>query len=182
MASAFTHAFVGTVIGKVFKEGRKMPWRFWVGLAVCAAFPDIDVIGFWFGVPLDSPWGHRGFTHSIFFALILAWVAVEVLFRNEKRFSKAWWVLLSCFFIVTVSHGMLDACTDGGHGIAFFWPFENTRYFFPWRPIAVSPLSVGRFWGERAIRIIESEFLWVWLPTMILYFLFRLFRHGWRTK
>lgn len=174
MASAFTHAFVGTVIGKVFKENQKMPWRFWAGLVVCAAFPDVDVIGYWYGVPLDSPWGHRGFTHSIFFALVMAWVAVELLFRNEKRFSRSWWVLCLCFFIVSVSHGMLDACTDGGHGIAFFWPFSNNRYFFPWRPIAVSPLSVGRFWGERAILILESELLWVWLPTLLMYAVWRM--------
>jgi inner membrane protein len=176
MASAFTHAFVGTVIGKAFKAGRKMPARFWVGLAVCAAFPDVDVIGYWFGVPLDSPWGHRGFTHSILFAGVLAWVGIELLFRKEKRFSKSWWVLLVCFFIACVSHGMLDACTDGGHGITFFWPFDNTRYFFPFRPIAVSPLGISRFYGERGVRIIESELLWVWLPTILIYFIWRLGR------
>jgi inner membrane protein len=147
-----------------------------VGLAVCAAFPDVDVIGYKFGVPLDSPWGHRGFTHSIFFALVLAWIVVELLFHREKRFSGPWWVLMTCFFLATVSHGMLDACTDGGHGIAFFWPFSDARYFFPWRPIAVSPLSVTRFWGERALRIIGSELLWVWLPVSISYLFLRLVR------
>jgi inner membrane protein len=28
------------------------------------------------------------------------------------------------------SHGVLDALTNGGHGIAFFSPFLNERYFF----------------------------------------------------
>jgi inner membrane protein len=177
VASAFTHAFVGTFIGKAFKEGRKMPFRFWAGLAVCSAFPDIDVLGYWAGVPLDSLWGHRGFTHSIFFAGVMAWVAMEVLFQKEKRFSRPWWLLWICFFCVSVSHGMLDACTNGGHGIAFFWPFSDTRYFFPWRPIVVSPLSVGRFWGERAIHILASEFLWVWLPTIFLYSLWKMTGH-----
>jgi inner membrane protein len=176
MASAFTHAFVGTVIGKVFKEGQKMPWRFWVGLAVCSALPDIDVIGYWSGVPLNSPWGHRGFTHSVLFAAITAAAAVVLLFWNVKHFSKPWWGLWFCFFIAIASHGFLDAFTNGGMGITFFWPFNNTRYFFPWRPIAVSPLGVGRFWGERAIRIIESELLWVWLPTTLIYIGWRLVR------
>src|ERR1700723_1745619 len=98
MASAFTHAFVGTVIGKAIKEGQKMPLRFWFGLVFCAAFPDIDVVGYELGISLDSVYGHRGFTHSILFALLLGWLAVEILFKNEKRFSKGWWVLLVCFF------------------------------------------------------------------------------------
>lgn len=32
--------------------------------------------------------------------------------------------------------------TDGGLGVAFFSPFDNKRYFLPWRPIRVSPISV----------------------------------------
>ena len=176
MPSAFTHAFVGTVIGKLFKDREKPPLRFWVAIAACAALPDIDVIGYKLGVPLDSPWGHRGFTHSILFAAIVAWVAVELLFCYEKRFSKVWWGYGACLFIATASHGFLDAFTNGGHGITFFWPFDDTRYFFPWRPIVVSPLSVSRFWGDRAIRIIESELLWVWLPTAILYLIWTVVR------
>ena len=43
------------------------------------------------------------------------------------------------------SHGVLDALTDGGPGVAFLAPFDDTRYFFPWRPIRVSPLWRGFF-------------------------------------
>lgn len=169
MASAFTHAFVGTIIGKVLKDGQKMPARFWVGLAVCAALPDADVLAFRLGIPYDSPWGHRGFTHSLFFAALLAWPALEILRLGAKRFSRPWWVIWACFFLATASHGFLDAMTNGGMGIAFFWPFSNARYFLPWRPILVSPIGVTRFWGQRAVLILESEFLWVWLPTILLY-------------
>lgn len=51
-------------------------------------------------------------------------------------------------FLSISSHGFLDAATDGGLGIAFFRPFSNYRYFFPWNPIVVSPLSVGRFFYQ----------------------------------
>ena len=169
MASAFTHAFFGTVIGRVFKEDRKMPWRFWVGLAVCSALPDVDVLAFRWGIPYDSPWGHRGFTHSLFFAAVLGWLALEVLGLGARRFSKEWWVLWTCFFLATASHGLLDAMTNGGMGIAFFWPFSDTRYFLPWRPIVVSPVTIPGFFKPRAFLILESEFLWVWLPTVLLY-------------
>jgi inner membrane protein len=36
--------------------------------AVCAALPDIDVIGFRFGIDYGALLGHRGFTHSLAFA------------------------------------------------------------------------------------------------------------------
>lgn len=176
MASAFTHAFVGTIIGKAIKEDEKMPWRFWVGLALCSALPDVDVVAFPLGIPYDSPWGHRGFTHSIFFAAITAAATVTFLFWSIKHFSKPWRALWLCFFLATASHGFLDAFTNGGMGIAFFWPFSDARYFFPWRPILVSPVTVGGFFHERAFPILKSELLWVWFPTIILYILFKLFR------
>jgi hypothetical protein len=40
-------------------------------------------------------------------------------------------MLIAHFSFVTASHGMLDAMTDGGLGVAFFAPFDNARYFFP---------------------------------------------------
>lgn len=176
MASAFTHAFVGAVLGKAVQGGKKMPARFWSALAVCAALPDLDVVGMALGVPYASPFGHRGFTHSLLFAALLAWLLLELLVLQATRFSREWWVLWLCLFLSTASHGFLDAFTNGGLGIAFFWPFDDTRYFFPWRPVQVSPLGVGRFWGERAFRIIGSEFLWIWLPTIGFYLLSSLWR------
>jgi inner membrane protein len=71
-------------------------------------------------------------------------------------------------FLATASHGILDAMTDGGSGIALFAPFDDTRYFFPWQPIRVSPISLERFLSERGLRVLQSEMLWVWLPVTAL--------------
>jgi inner membrane protein len=46
---------------------------------------------------------------------------------------------------VKASHGILDAMTDGGLGVAFFSPFDDTRCFFPFRPIKVSPIGLSFF-------------------------------------
>jgi inner membrane protein len=46
---------------------------------------------------------------------------------------------------VITSHPLLDTLTNGGLGIALFWPFDHTRYFAPWRPIPVSPIGLGFF-------------------------------------
>ena len=71
------------------------------------------------------------------------------------------------FTTCTISHGVLDALTTGGLGVAFFSPFDNLRYFFPWRPIKVSPIGVGRFFGERGIRVILSELIWIGIPSFL---------------
>ncbi|MBL0051352.1 MAG: metal-dependent hydrolase [Bacteroidetes bacterium] len=50
--------------------------------------PDADVVGFQFGVSYNSMFGHRGFTHSIFFAAILAMV-VKVIFFYSQSFTTS---------------------------------------------------------------------------------------------
>ena len=75
-----------------------------------------------------------------------------------------WWLLIAHFFLVTASHGVLDAMTDGGLGIAFFAPFDNSRYFLPWRPVMVSPIGVAPFFSHYGLDVLISEFVWIWLP------------------
>jgi inner membrane protein len=147
MASAFTHAFFAAAMGKVY-AARPFPARFWLLAMLCAVLPDADVISFAFGVPYGSMFGLRGVTHSLAFALALAFVVF--------------------FFLATASHGALDAMTDGGLGVAFFAPFSGARYFFPFRPIVVSPIGVGSFFSAWGLAVIESELLWVWLPASLV--------------
>jgi inner membrane protein len=71
-------------------------------------------------------------------------------------------------FLATASHGVLDAMTNGGLGVAFFSPFDNRRYFLPWRPVRVSPIAVTRFFTPRGLAILQSELLWIWLPAILL--------------
>jgi inner membrane protein len=122
--------------------------------------PDLDVIGFRFGIRYGDFWGHRGFTHSLLFAVLLAGAVTTLGFRQNipglSRFA-AW----TYFFLATASHGFLDAMTDGGLGVAFFAPFDNRRYFFPWRPIRVSPIGFGRFFTARSLDVLRSEMLWI---------------------
>jgi inner membrane protein len=133
---------------------------------VCSVIPDLDVIGFRFGVPYGDFWGHRGFTHSLVFAALLAGAVIATGFRRGA--PNLGRLPLFCYlFLATASHGVLDAMTNGGLGVAFFSPLENSRYFFPWRPIRVSPIGVGRFFSQRGYLILQSELLWIWLPAGI---------------
>src|SRR5258708_33227849 len=125
----------------------RIPKSVWVAGEVCSVLPDLDVIGFRFGVHYGDFWGHRGFTHSLVFAALIASAALVLVFRDSVpkigRFP-----LFLYLFLATASHGLLDAMTNGGLGVAFFSPFNNHRYFLPWRPIRVSPIAVTRFFSR----------------------------------
>ena len=166
MPTIFTHGFAAAALGKLFDSGRP-PLRFWILAVLCAMLPDADVIGYSFGVARGSVWSHRGFTHSLLFALLVGVVVAFAAFRElPKKWSRAW--LIVFFFLATASHGVLDALTDGGSGVAFFAPFSGRRFFFPFRPIEVSPIGVGRFLSARGVEVVLSELLWVWLPLGLL--------------
>jgi inner membrane protein len=165
MPTIFTHAIFATSLGKAFAS-EPLPMRFWLLTAVCAMLPDVDVIGFVIGVNYGSMFGHRGITHSIAFALLVG-LAVSVWgFRNTKLGLSSG-VVFFYFALVTFSHPLLDALTNGGLGVALFAPFDATRFFFPWRPIAASPLGAG-FFSSRGLTVLITEAEWVWLPSLLI--------------
>lgn len=65
------------------------------------------------------------------------------------------------------SHGLLDAMTNGGGGVAFFAPFNNERYFLPFRPIEVSTLNIAHFFQGQGVGVLKSELIYIW-PVAIL--------------
>jgi inner membrane protein len=164
MASAFSHAAVGLALGTAFwRPGT--PARYWVLGAAIAALPDVDSLGFRFGIAYGDVLGHRGLTHSLAFAALLAAAVTIAAFPSESAPVSRGQLWLY-FFLATASHGVLDALTNGGLGVAFFAPFHDARYFFPVTPIEVSPISVRAFFTARGARVLASELIWIWLPTI----------------
>jgi inner membrane protein len=51
---------------------------------------------------------------------------------------------------------------------SLFAPFDNTRYFLPWRPIVVSPIGVGAFFSRWGLEVLASESVWVGIPAVVL--------------
>ncbi|HWI36828.1 MAG TPA: metal-dependent hydrolase [Burkholderiales bacterium] len=154
MPTIITHALVPAAIAVGLGQ-RVIPARLAAAGAIAAMVPDVDVLGLKLGIPHGSDFGHRGFTHSLAFAAALAFA------------GGSWrgWLFL---FLAVTSHGMLDAFTNGGAGIEFFWPFSDQRHFAPWRPIEVSPLGIRGFFSARGVEVLKSEVIWVWLPTLAL--------------
>jgi len=174
LASAFGHAFAAYAIGSGFKKESDL-WKFNLLGIFCAVIPDADVISFRFGVSYGDFWGHRGFTHSICFAIFLA-VLISTLFYFKDFLKPVFWKYVLFFSICSISHGLLDMMTDGGMGVALFSPIDNTRYFLPWRPIEVSPMSASRFFSSRGLDILKSEFIWIGIPCVVYMLIIKSFR------
>ncbi len=163
MASAFGHVAVAYAMGKTV-DTTWISTRFWVFSVFCCVLPDADVLGLLVGIPYEHVLGHRGITHSIAFAVLVGLVVPCFLVPHSSFWSKHYGVLAIYFGLVTMSHGLLDALTDGGLGIAFFAPFDATRYFFPWRPITVSPIGLTQFFSSWGLGVLLSELIWLGIP------------------
>lgn len=166
MPTFFSHAIAGAALGTVFNVPTRPP-RYWLAGALCSVLPDADIVAFWAGVPWGHVLAHRGLTHSLAFAVVLAVAVTGAAFRGrawDGRRATVWLFL----FLATASHGVLDAMTDGGPGVAFFAPFDDNRYFLPWQPIPVSPIGLRRFFSERGLAVLEGEAAWVWVPAGLL--------------
>jgi inner membrane protein len=103
---------------------------------------------------------------------------VGVLFRGIETFSRQGCFYLIFFFLLSASHGILDAFTNGGLGIALLAPFNHARYFFPWNPIMVSPIGIHGFLSRWGWMVIKSELLWVWVPSFLVIVLAWMIRIG----
>jgi len=162
MPSAFGHVLVPLSL-RAGLGGARMNWRLTAFCAVSAVLPDLDVVGFVFRVPYGSVWGHRGASHSLVSALL--WALVSLAFAKGLQAKRL--TIFVVVWISTTSHTLLDAFTNGGKGVALFWPFSAERFFFPYRPILVSPIGAG-FFSERGLQVMGSEICWVGLPSLAL--------------
>lgn len=124
---SLTHIALGACIGEAFFEkgfGKKaMLWG-----ALAQSIPDIDFItALWMTTP-ENLLAHRGFTHSIFFALLvvplLAFIATKIHRTRKIPFQK--WLLF--FAIEIFIHLFIDGFNN--YGIGWLEPFSHTRFSF----------------------------------------------------
>ncbi|MGN7767672.1 metal-dependent hydrolase [Stenotrophomonas sp. 22692] len=192
MPSIITHAAVPLALWCAADRDRIPAWLLAAGV-VAAMLPDADVLAFALHIPYADAFGHRGASHSLLFACVLAALAAVWAFFGSGRpwsaphssGSRRPWSAVSrqprlaptqrgptlastvqaavFVFICAASHPLLDAMTSGGLGVALAWPWSEQRFFAPWRPIRVSPFA-PQFFSARGIATLLSELRWVWLP------------------
>ena len=124
MPLPIAHAFVGASV--VVASRSKITIHDWKALAFAgsiAIFPDFDFLLTWF-VDGDQSW-HRGFTHSIAFAIIVAVLAAFLAGGSFLRNSMVYGAAI-------LSHSVADVLTTTSSqgGVELFWPFWNERMRF----------------------------------------------------
>ncbi len=166
MPTVFSHIAVPVAAAIGLGARRISPWALAAGMLAVVA-PDFDGIAFKLGIAYGGMSGHRGFTHTLVFALLLGLAGLALAPRwNMPRWAGYAWIALC-----TLSHPLLDMMTNGGAGIALLWPLDREHHFFAWRPIEVSPISLRRFLSWRGVQVILSELQFVWVPLLCAAFL-----------
>lgn len=161
----FTHAIAGAAIASALAPRRYVRATIIVA-AAAAMLPDADIIGHSFGIDYHDVFGHRGSTHSLLFAALVGIGAALLLWRLRR--TEPTWRVAACLFVAIASHGALDALTNARLGVAFFAPFDVTRYRFGFTPIPAAPLHASVLLTDRGARVLASEALWVLIPAAVL--------------
>ena len=119
---SLTQIILGASVGEAVL-GKKVGNKAILWGAIAGTLPDLDVLLRYFTDEISSTQMHRGFSHSIVFAVLIApllgWIAKKIHFKLKEVSFKDWTKL---FFWTTVTHPLLDAHTTWG--TQFFWPFN----------------------------------------------------------
>lgn len=141
---SLTQATLGAVIGETLL-GRKIGNKGAVIGAIIATIPDLDVVLLPLYSAIERISVHRGFSHSILFsfigAFLIAFVLSKIKWTKFISYSKLW--LFSWLALFT--HIVLDAFTT--YGTQLLLPFSNYRVSFDniniVDPIYTIPLLTG---------------------------------------
>lgn len=173
------HIAVGLAAARLYRRTAEptssLVFRFFA-FSAASLLPDADVIAFGLGIPYEAPFGHRGASHSIVFALLSGLVAGLIAARGTTR-ARGLRVGLFIGAIIA-THGPLDALTDGGEGVALLWPFSTQRFFFPWRPLPVAPIGIN-FLSRAGLAVAKVEII-AFAPLFLFGLWPRRFRRGGR--
>lgn len=124
---SLTHIALGACMGEAF-AGRTVGKKAMIWGIVAQSIPDIDFLAALWLPMADNLLAHRGFTHSILFALIITPMMAGMAYRLHRphNISFGRW----CAFIgaVVLGHIFIDAFNN--YGVGWFEPFSHKRISF----------------------------------------------------
>ncbi|MBX7101905.1 MAG: metal-dependent hydrolase [Myxococcaceae bacterium] len=151
------HVALGMAAGRLWAPkgaSARTLWKPMLAFSALSMLPDADVIGFRFGVEYGDEWGHRGASHALLFGLLLGLAAAGLARLAGSPFART----AAIASVTAMSHGVLDALTNGGLGAALLWPFSQERFFFPVHPIPVAPIGLGML-SQRGLLVLAVELI-----------------------
>ncbi len=141
---SITQAALGAAIGEA-TLGRKIGNKGAIIGAIVATIPDLDVLWTPFFSELDKISIHRGYSHSILFCLLAAflfsYLMTKIKWTNSIRYRRLWFFN----FLILFTHVLLDTFTT--YGTQLLLPFVDWRVSFDSvniiDPVYTIPLILG---------------------------------------
>lgn len=124
---SFTQATLGAAIGEAIL-GKKLAWKGALTGAILATIPDLDIALKPFYSDLQNISIHRGYSHSIIFSLIGAWITTYLLSQSKWSSSVSKIRLWLFSWLTLFTHMLLDAFTT--YGTQLFLPVSDMRVSF----------------------------------------------------
>lgn len=124
---SLTHVVIGGCLGQVI-AGKTLGRNAIILGIIGQSIPDIDFVsGLWM-TESEHVLAHRGFTHSLLFAILvtifLAFLSKHILKLPDIRLRT----YVTLFSVNVFVHVLLDTCN--AYGTAFFQPFSDIRFSF----------------------------------------------------
>lgn len=122
-----THIALGACMGEAF-AGKTVGKKAMLWGILAQSIPDIDFLAaLWLPVQ-DNLLAHRGFTHSILFALLLSPIIAGMAYRLHRPHNINFGRWLLFITAAMLGHIFLDAFNN--YGVAWFEPFSHLRISF----------------------------------------------------
>ena len=121
---SLTQIILGAAVGEAVL-GKKIGNKAMLYGAIAGTIPDLDIFSSYFTDTVNAISIHRGFTHSIVFAVLFAFIFGWLVTKYESYKNLKGWFWL--FFWAFFTHSLLDAHTTWGTQL--FWPFDMRLAF-----------------------------------------------------
>lgn len=152
---SLTHIVLGACIGEAV-AGKKLGKKAMLVGAIAQSSPDVDFVSTFWESDAGDIIGHRGFTHSIVFGVLitflLAWL-VKIIFRRRDLSWKM------CFLLVglnALTHLFIDGFN--AYGVGWLEPFSHKRFSFHVLFVADPFFSIWPFIGFMGLLLLRSSY------------------------
>lgn len=143
------HVAIGFAAARAHARGGDDLTKQMVLFGGLAVLPDLDLLA-----TSVARLGHRGATHSLFAAAVLALFVGLV----GPRASRVRTTIVA--FLVVASHGLIDPLNTNSIGTAYFWPFSSARLTWgSFHPIPITPVGLEMLHGIGLHHLITETLL-----------------------
>lgn len=168
MATVLTHAALPLLAGRLWRPKDVPPRQLaWVSVLL-ALWPDADYLGLLFDVRPEDALGHRGLSHSLLVAAVLAAAAALVAFPQARKERRTFASLFLFLFGAAASHGLVDAAARGDLGVALLAPLWDARLALPFRPLHAIPLGLDESFSRWGALVFAGELLALVVPLALV--------------